>query len=118
MVDVRTTSLKDDDPSNTDWQDEGGAIVCDIDTGIKVKYLYSVAVASIPNHIVKVIAIKLAETVCIPITNSKSLKEDLAIEYDRELKKASSLDAGQGRTRVIRSSGLVDVSTTRSLSIT
>jgi hypothetical protein len=108
-LDVRTTSLKDYDENATRWTQEGGAVLCDIDDGIKVKYLYRVTVTDIPSHIIDVISLNLASRICVPITNSKKLKEDLLVEYKEELKNAAALDGMQGKNRVIRSSRLTKV---------
>lgn len=90
------------------WQQEGNTIVCDIATTIYIKYLYRVAVADIPSHIVDLIALRLASRLAIPITDSRSLREDLKAEYDECIIDAASIDGMQGRTRQLRASRILN----------
>lgn len=106
-IEVRTTSLKDYQENFTRWSQEGGLILCDVDSGIKVKYLAEIDIANIPGHVIDVIVFNLASRICIPITASKKLKEELIGEYKMALKDAASLDGMQGRNQTIKSSSLV-----------
>ena len=109
VLDVRASDLEDYTENLTRWNHEDGVINCDITDGIKIKYLYRVAAANIESHIVAVIALKIAEMVCMPITNSKQLKESITMEYKDTLRDAAALDGMQGKNRILRSNKLVKV---------
>ncbi len=109
VLDVRANNLEDYTENNTRWNHEDGVINCEIDDGIKIKYIYRVAAASIESHIVAVIALKLADMICITITNSKKLKEGISMEYKDVLRDAAALDGMQGKNRILRSNRLTKV---------
>lgn len=109
VLDVRANNLEDYTENVTRWNHEDGVINCEIDDGIKIKYIYRVAAASIESHIVAVIALKLADMICITITNSKKLKEGVGMEYKDVLRDAAALDGMQGKNRILRSNRLTKV---------
>jgi hypothetical protein len=109
VLDVRASSLEDYAENDTMWSSEGDKIMCEVDDGIKVKYLYRMTVTDIPSHVIQVISVKLAHLICLPITSSTKLRDDLYLEYKDQLKEAAALDGMQGRSAVLRSSNLVKV---------
>lgn len=116
ILDVRANQLEDDSENTTRWVSEQGRILTDIGDGIKVKYLDAIAATALPTHVVDVVALELARRICIPITNSKKLKEQLTGMMFGEqagdrgmIDEAAAVDGMEGRNRVLRSSKLVQV---------
>lgn len=62
-----------------------------------------------PKTFVKALAARLAVDMCMAITESRSLREDMAKLYDVDLQDASSRDGGQGRSELIEANQLIGV---------
>ncbi len=76
---------------------EGGYILCDEGDGIDIAYLKQIVnPAEFHNPIlVKAIVLRLAADICYGITQSKTLGEQVLVEYADVLKEAKSKDALQ-----------------------
>jgi len=116
VLDVRATQLEDYAENPDPWSFERGRIYCNIADGIKVKYLTQLAATSLPSHVVDVVALELARRICIPITQSSKMLDDLNVrmfgvgkEDKGVLGEAAAIDGMQGRNMKVRSSNLVKV---------
>lgn len=91
-----------DDPI---WKIEGSAIMTDLATPLQIIYT-----AKIENPdewdagFRKVMAIKIAETVCISLTNDKSLRDRLVQEYETSIRTARQNSAIQSPPQDLRDS--------------
>lgn len=114
IIEVRESNTPSEENSinPTKWDFEGGMILANCDSGIKVKYLSRFA-DDIPVHLMDVIALELARRICIPITSSNTMLQTLTARMfgsgggDKGLLgEAAAVDGMQGRTKILRANRL------------
>ena len=113
---VRILEVRDsDDPysangaNSLDWRRESNAIVTNASV-IYVKALRRVVDTSkYPPSFVMALAARLAADICIPLTESRQMQQDMWTLYMRKLDDAMATDGMQGSTDIIESRKLVDI---------
>ena len=88
------------------WQVENNAIRTDATT-CKCQVLYLVEDTSkFSAMFTQALVARLAAELAIPITNSRTLMENMFAMYDQKMKRATAKDGQQGRSRRLRSTWL------------
>lgn len=92
-----------------DYRIEGDRLLTDYDT-VYIRYLAEITDPSIiPSSVIQVIVLRLAASLAIPITNSRSLHADLSQKAEFALREAAAEDGIQGKRERIRSNRLINV---------
>ena len=102
--DVLAVQFVGEDYQNPEvWQLEDNAIRTDATT-CKCQVLYQVTDTSkYPSLFTQALVARLAAELAIPITNSRTLMENMFAMYDQKMKRAAARDGQQGRSRRLRS---------------
>jgi hypothetical protein len=96
-------------PIDAVWTKEGNYIISDSST----IYMWGVKRVTNPNLFsplfVQALAARIAMDLCIPITGSKTLYEQMTMEYDKKLQEGQVRDGQQGRNESTRSNRILSV---------
>lgn len=100
VIDVNKLSFED--PTRT-WVVEDGSILTD-DSYCKCRCVVQVTdTAKFSPLFTQALAARLAADLAIPLTQSRSLQQDMWTLYTAKLKEAATIDGLQGRSRKLRS---------------
>jgi len=113
---VRILEVRDSDgtynangANDLDWRREGNTIVANASV-IYVKALRRVADTSkYPPSFVMALAARLAADICIPLTESRQMQQDMWTLYSKKLDDAMATDGMQGSSDIIQSRKLIGV---------
>lgn len=90
---IRLLELED----KTEYRVESTGIMCDIDTYIRIKYVYyNVDVTTFSGAFAKAFYLKLAEDISYVLVQSADLQGKIAAEAERYLRKARSMNSQEG----------------------
>src|SRR3972149_1217455 len=101
----RSDRKEEDDPIS-DWRLERNSVLCDEDVIFVRGIALIVDPTKFSNMFGHALAARLALDICLPLTHSKSLFDAMRQLYAVKIAGASSSDARQGRSQVIRAQGM------------
>lgn len=95
-----------DDPE-TDYEIEGGYILCDVDTPLQFVYVYNLeTVSRFSPKFIEALAFKLATLMAYELTGNATLVEAMAQQYEATLQAARTVDGQNRPTRRVERSRL------------
>lgn len=108
---LRLNEICNSDPRETDnYEIEGGFILCDYATPLKIKYLASIDTpATFPPYFCEALACKLAFEFCERLKQDQSRKQMLMQEYGLAISEAKKCNAIQQATIKMPRGSLIDV---------